>query len=56
MPNIAKHESVIQALKDGTHHVLGLKINGLQVSPGTKVDKKGTYLYNYKTTIPTFYI
>jgi hypothetical protein len=44
MPNIAKHESVIQALKDGTHHVLGLNINGQQVSPGTKIDKKGTYL------------
>lgn len=41
MPNITKHESVIQALKDGSHHVLGISIHGQQVSPGTKLAKKG---------------
>ncbi|BCS18472.1 YbhB/YbcL family Raf kinase inhibitor-like protein [Aspergillus puulaauensis] len=47
MPNIAKHESVIQGLKDGSHHVLGISINGQQVSPGTKIAKKDT------ETLPT---
>lgn len=55
MPSIARHESVIQALKDGTHHVLGININGQRVTPGSKIAKKCRYsitIYPNKHILP----
>ncbi|KAL4744547.1 phosphatidylethanolamine-binding protein [Aspergillus terricola var. indicus] len=42
MPDITKYESLLRDLSTGTYPVLGIGINGQQVTPGTKINKKDT--------------
>ncbi|KAL4743269.1 phosphatidylethanolamine-binding protein [Aspergillus similis] len=42
MPDITKHESLLRDLSTGTYPVLGIGINGQQVTPGTKISKRDT--------------
>ncbi|KAL2857162.1 phosphatidylethanolamine-binding protein [Aspergillus pseudoustus] len=42
MPDISKHEAVIQAIESGTYATLGLRIGSQTVTPGLKVSKQET--------------
>ncbi|KAL4770315.1 phosphatidylethanolamine-binding protein [Aspergillus nidulans var. acristatus] len=46
MPDITKHESLLRGLSTRTYPVLGIGINGQQVTPGSKINKReGTGKY-----------
>ncbi|KAL4815625.1 phosphatidylethanolamine-binding protein [Aspergillus spinulosporus] len=42
MPDVTKHESLLRGLSAGTYPVLGISINGQQVTPGMKINKRDT--------------
>lgn len=41
MPDISKHEAVLDGLKKGTYHTLGVIVGGQKISIGEKIAKKG---------------
>lgn len=41
MPDVSKHVTVIQDLKDGSIHTLGVSIGPVTVTPGLKIAKAG---------------
>ncbi|KAL3435341.1 phosphatidylethanolamine-binding protein [Aspergillus tetrazonus] len=42
MPDISRHESLLRGLSNGTYPVLGIGINGQQITPGSRINKRDT--------------
>lgn len=54
MPDVSKHEAVLQGLVNDTYHTLGVSIGSHQVTPGEKIPKGGKaidpYIVQYRAS------
>ena len=50
MPDVSKHEAILDGLKNGTYHPLGLIIGGTKITAGEKIAKKGKKKIAIKST------